>query len=95
MIMKLDFLCPRQYCDVGEMIKRSDAAMKKAEGFTLRIEGNKIFVNREPETDEEKQRFYAAIAKVYYGICDSTARNAIVKEMSSLLKGGENDEEQP
>ena len=59
--------------------------MRNVEDFTLRIEGNKIFINREPETDEEKQRFYAAIAKVYYGICDSTARDAIVKEMSSLL----------
>lgn len=84
--MKLDFLCPRQYCDVGEMIKRSDEAMRNAEYFTLRIERNKVFINREPKTPEEKQRFYAAIAKVYYGECDRTARNAIIKEMSVLYE---------
>ena len=30
MIMKLEFLCPRKYGDVREMIKRSDDAMKSS-----------------------------------------------------------------
>lgn len=79
--MKLDFLCPRQYGDVGEMIKRSDEAVKQFEGFTLRIEGNKIFVNREPKTPEENQRFYAAIVKAYANTVDSMARAAIMEGM--------------
>lgn len=65
---------------------RGDLLMKQFEGFTLRIEGNKVFINREPATPEEKQRLYAAICKAYHGTLDSMARAAIMEEVQKYEK---------
>ena len=51
--------------------------------FTLRIEGNKIFVSREPATPEERERFYAACVKVTSQMLDSMNR--------SVIEGGLNE----
>lgn len=64
--------------------------MEQFEGFTLRIEGNKVFINREPETPEENQRFYAAIVKACANTVDSVARSAITEGMIRGVSGDEN-----
>lgn len=60
--------------------------MKQFEGFTLRIEGNKVYINREPETPEENQRLYAACLKAYASTVDSMARAAIMEGMKRYEK---------
>ena len=60
--------------------------MKQSEGFTIQIEGNKVFINREPETAEEKQRLYAACVKAYASTVDSMARSAIMEGMKQNEK---------
>lgn len=60
---------------------RSEMVMKQFEGFTLRIEGNKVFINREPATPAENNMLDAAIAKVCATMLDSMARSAIMEGM--------------
>lgn len=50
--------------------------------FTMRIEGNKIFVSREPASPEECERFYAACVKVTSQILDSMNRSVIEGELN-------------
>lgn len=55
--------------------------MKQFDGFTLRIEGNNVFINREPETPEEGRLLFVAIEKVMVDMLDSMARSAIMEGM--------------
>ena len=70
----------------ADKVGRGEMVMKQFEDFTLQIEGNKVFINREPATPEEKQRLYAAICKAYHGTCDSMARAAIMEEVQKYEK---------
>ena len=60
--------------------------MKQFEGFTLRIEGNHVYINRESETPEEKDLLDAAIGKACADMLDSLARSAIMEGMNQNEK---------
>lgn len=62
--------------------------MKQFVGLTIRIEGNKVIINKEPETLEENELLDAAIGKVCADMLDSMARTAI-------MEGMKQNEEQP
>ena len=55
--------------------------MKQFVGLNIRIEGNKVFINKEPETPEEKELLDAAIGKACASMLDSMARAAIMEGM--------------
>ncbi len=57
--------------------------MKQFVDFSIQIEGNKVFINREPKTPEERERFYAACVKVTSQMLDSMNR--------SVIEGGINE----
>jgi hypothetical protein len=70
----------------ADPVGRSEIVMKQFEGFTLRIEGNKVFINREPATPAENNMLNVAIAKVCATMIDSLARSAIMEGMKQNEK---------
>lgn len=60
--------------------------MKQFEGFTIQIEGNKVIINRDPETSEEKQLLYDALVKAYGHAIDSMGRAAIMEVLEQYEK---------